>query len=97
MRSRGARAIQYRLMFTVAVAGAGILSRKLLERGWERGVGRPVPEGLGLRRDRWREALVWGAISGVTVGLARLAAQETVYQLIDSSDFENVGDVLDVD
>lgn len=54
---------------------AGVLSRKSMEAGWRRAVGRKPPLNPVGRGTSWRDALVWGGVTGLGVGLARVVGR----------------------
>lgn len=91
-----------KLLFTAALAGAGILTRKALNKGWQKQTGRPAPNFQGMAKGDWREIVLWTAVSGAVVGLARLAAHEGIRRTLDDGiaeageDVEEASEAIDV-
>lgn len=57
---------------TAAAAGAGIAARWALRRGWKVAFDEEPPDNPAAPQVTWRSALLWGALSGVLVGSARV-------------------------
>jgi len=85
-----------------AVAGAGLLARKALNKSWEKKTGRQAPNHEGLADGDWREVVAWTAVTGAVVGLVRLAAHEGVRRSLEegvdeaSEEVEEAGEAIDV-
>ncbi len=62
---------------TGAAIGAAALAKKVLTKGWVKRTGK-VPGNPATSETTWGEALAWAVVSGVVVGIARLAAQRGV-------------------
>lgn len=62
---------------TLASLGAAKLTKKLLSKSWEKRRG-SVPGNPATDDTSWNEALVWAAVSGVAIGVARLLSQRGV-------------------
>lgn len=63
-------------MVTLAAAiGATLLTRKLLAGGWRQAVDRDPPKNPASPEVSWREALLWGAVSGAVIGVVRIASR----------------------
>lgn len=59
----------------VAAVVGGVLTRIVLKFLWTRLSGRPVPNNPADRGVSWREALLWGMVSGAVAGLTRVGAR----------------------
>ena len=60
---------------SAAAALAGLGARKGLEAAWKAATGKPAPENPEMRHVKWPDALMWAAVSGLTIGIARLVGQ----------------------
>ena len=59
----------------VAAIGATFVARHLLEAAWQTTLDRDPPKNPMSREVAWREALLWGAVSGAVVGITRIASR----------------------
>ena len=59
----------------VAGLGAAALTRKLLDRSWRAAAGKNPPENPADPDVGFGEAVVWSALTGALVALARMVAQ----------------------
>jgi uncharacterized protein DUF4235 len=68
--------IVWRLIGTGTALAAGAVATKLVGVGWRFAAGRDAP-GDPTKPDEssWKEALVFAAVTGLVVGLARVAAE----------------------
>ncbi|QEG40942.1 DUF4235 domain-containing protein [Roseimaritima ulvae] len=55
--------------------GAGLLARQMLQGGWRMALDREPPKNPSSHEVDWRDALLWGAVSGAVVGLVRIASR----------------------
>lgn len=58
-----------------AAAAAGIGARQLMRNGWKLWRSDEPPENPAARSVSWGDALIWTAVTGITVGLTRLVAE----------------------
>lgn len=63
------------LVSTVAAVAAGVAVRNALHVGFELASGEPAPKNPAARQVTWPRALVWSALVGAVVGLARTMAR----------------------
>lgn len=59
-----------------AIAG-GVLARQILNTGWKAARGEEPPENPASREVDWKDALLWGAVSGAFVGAMRILSRRT--------------------
>jgi len=62
-------------MSLVAGLGAAAVTRKLLDHSWKAAAGKNPPENPADPDVRIGEAVVWAAVTGAAVALARMVAQ----------------------
>jgi hypothetical protein len=66
------------ITWTVAATGvafaAAAVTHNVLKFGWTGIMGEPPPQNPASPDTTWRDALLWGALTGVLVGVARIAA-----------------------
>ena len=67
--------VMWRVVGSASGIVAGAAARRLLQLSWRAVRGTEPPTNPASPRTTWREALMWTAAMGVTLGLARLAAQ----------------------
>ncbi len=68
-------------------AGAAFLTRQVLMAGWRRTLDREPPKNPASHEVDWKDALMWGALSGALVGVARIASRRMstdVYRSVKS-------------
>ena len=58
----------------LAAVAAGTVMRKVIERVWERAVGKAPPDEPESPTVHWAEAVGWAVVSGTSVAVARLLA-----------------------
>jgi hypothetical protein len=63
------------LLAYAAAIGTTFLVRNLLQAGWKTALDRDPPKNPASHEVAWREALIWGAISGAAVGMARIGSR----------------------
>lgn len=71
----------------VAAIGCTFLARNLIQSGWRATLDRDPPKNPASHEVDWHEALLWGAVSGAVVGVARIMsrrASSSAYQAIRS-------------
>ncbi|KAA5542792.1 DUF4235 domain-containing protein [Roseiconus nitratireducens] len=59
----------------VAAMGATFLARNALQAGWKQTFDEVPPKNPASHEVQWREALLWGAVSGALIGIARIASR----------------------
>ncbi|QEF98933.1 hypothetical protein Mal15_29910 [Stieleria maiorica] len=62
--------------FAAATASTFVM-REALEAVWRKSVGQPPPKNPASHTVSWKEALLWGALSGAVIGAARIASRRT--------------------
>ncbi|WP_182868252.1 DUF4235 domain-containing protein [Stieleria mannarensis] len=60
-----------------AATAATLITREALEAVWRKSVGQPPPKNPASHTVSWKEALLWGALSGAVIGAARIASRRT--------------------
>ena len=86
-RNAGIEPAESALAFAVAL-GVTFLARNAVQAGWRKTMNSDPPKNAASHEVNWRDALLWGAVSGAVVGVARIAsrrASSSVYQSIKSS------------
>lgn len=73
-RNAGIGKTQAVIAFAAATAVA-FAARELLEAGWRRTLDRDPPKNPASYEVTWKEAIVWGTVSGALIGVARIAAR----------------------
>jgi hypothetical protein len=73
-RNAGIAPAENALAFAVAF-GATILARNALQAGWRKTLGVDPPKNPTSREVSWRDALLWGAVSGAVVGMTGIVAR----------------------
>jgi hypothetical protein len=58
-----------------AAAGTALVARELLKGGWRTAMGSEPPKNPASRKVDWRDAMLWGVVSGAIVGAARIASR----------------------
>lgn len=58
-----------------AAIGATFVARELLEATWRTTLDRDPPKNPASHEVAWKEAVLWGAVSGALVGVARIASR----------------------
>lgn len=61
----------------VTAAGAGIAARQIMRGGWKLYRRDEPPDNPAARSVSWGDALAWTAVTGLTVGFARLLAERS--------------------
>ncbi len=64
-----------------AAMGASFLLRKLLQVVWEKSTGRSAPTNPSIPGVGWREAIIWGILTGALAGSIKVLARRTTDQL----------------
>ena len=59
----------------VAALGAGYVARELLRHGWQVATKEEPPMNPASHEVRWKDALLWGAVSGAVAGIVRIASR----------------------
>jgi len=62
------------LAFAVA-AGTALVAREVLKGGWRAALGTEPPKNPASHQVDWRNAMLWGVMSGAIVGAARIASR----------------------
>tara|TARA_R110002049_G_scaffold305056_3_gene501153 strand:+ start:109238 stop:109570 length:333 start_codon:yes stop_codon:yes gene_type:complete len=73
-RNAGISQKESALAFVTAIA-ATFVAREILEASWRRTLDRDPPKNTASYTVSWKEALIWGAVSGAIVGTARIASR----------------------
>ncbi len=76
-----AQTADHKILTAVSAGLAGTLARKLLAGVWQAVAGRPAPNDPEHPETELREAIVYAAISGALIALARLFAVRAVAAL----------------
>lgn len=85
-RNAGIEPAENAIAFAVAI-GCTFLARNLIQSGWRAALDRDPPKNPASHEVQWRDALLWGAVSGAVVGVARIAsrrASSSAYRAIRS-------------
>ncbi|MDA8746073.1 DUF4235 domain-containing protein [Rubripirellula amarantea] len=85
-RNAGIEPTENLIAFAVAI-GATFVARELLQAGWRTTMNSEPPKNPASHEVVWRDALLWGAISGAVVGVARIASRRgssSVYRSLKS-------------
>ena len=61
---------------------AAVAARHTLQASWRQAFDRDPPKNPSSREVAWKEALLWGAVSGALVGVARIAARRGSTSLV---------------
>ncbi|MFG0291380.1 MAG: DUF4235 domain-containing protein [Rhodopirellula sp. JB044] len=75
-RNEGISQTENALAFGVAIATT-FLARRALQAGWKTTLNKAPPQNPTSPEVAWKEALLWGAVSGAVVGMARIASRRT--------------------
>ncbi len=73
-RNAGIEPAENALAFAVAL-GVTFLARNALQASWRTALNSDPPKNPASHEVAWREALLWGAVSGAVVGVARIASR----------------------
>ncbi len=57
----------------LAAASAGMLTRKSLQKSWEKVTNEPAPKDKPSEHTDIKEAVTWAVVSGIGAGVARMA------------------------
>ena len=57
----------------LAAASAGMLTRKSLQKSWEKVTNEPAPKDKPSEKTDLKEAVTWAVVSGIGAGVARMA------------------------
>lgn len=63
---------------TLGALVAGVGTKRMLSRWWEKATGVPPPDDPSDPSTPWREALLWGISLGAAAGVARVIARRLV-------------------
>lgn len=69
--------LSWKLLGGASAAVAAALTRKVVERIYQAGTGEEPPENPVAPQVPLRQAIIWAALSGLAVGLARLLVERT--------------------
>lgn len=58
-----------------AATTAAFAARELLEAGWRKTLDRDPPKNPSSYEVTWKEAILWGAVSGAFIGVTRIASR----------------------
>lgn len=73
-RNAGIGPTESMLAFGTALA-ATLVARNVLQLSWRRALDREPPKNPASSNVAWKEAILWGALSGALVGVTRIAAR----------------------
>lgn len=73
-RNAGIDPTENAVAFLVAI-GATMLARQALQATWTTTLHQEPPKNPASHEVDWRDALLWGAVSGAVVGMARIASR----------------------
>ena len=59
----------------MAAASAGMLTRKTLQKSWEKVTNEPAPKDKPSENTDIKEAVTWAVVSGIGAGVARMAVR----------------------
>jgi hypothetical protein len=59
----------------LAAASAGMLTRKTLQKSWEKVTNEPAPKDKPSENTDLKEAVTWAVVSGIGAGAARMAVR----------------------
>ncbi len=63
------------LLAYAAALGATLIARNALQAGWRTTLDRDPPKNPASPEVDWKDALLWGAVSGALVGIVRIASR----------------------
>ncbi|QDV86324.1 DUF4235 domain-containing protein [Stieleria magnilauensis] len=63
------------LLAYAAALGATLVARNALQAGWRTTLNREPPKNPASPEVDWKDALLWGAVSGALVGIVRIASR----------------------
>ncbi|QDV45579.1 hypothetical protein Enr13x_54580 [Stieleria neptunia] len=63
------------LLAYAAAIGATLVARNALQAGWRTTLDRDPPKNPASSEVDWKDALLWGAVSGALVGIVRIASR----------------------
>ncbi len=70
------------LIALATAMAAAVAARHTLQASWRHAFDRDPPKNPSSRNVVWKEALLWGAVSGALVGVARIAARRGSTSLV---------------
>lgn len=70
------------LVALATAMAAAVAARHTLQASWRQAFDRDPPRNPASREVAWKEALLWGAVSGALVGVARIAARRGSTSLV---------------
>ena len=85
-RNPGITPVENAVAFAAAL-GCTFVARNLIQSGWRATLNREPPKNPTSHEVDWGDALLWGAVSGAVVGVARIAsrrASSSAYRAIRS-------------
>jgi len=85
-RNEGIEPAENAIAFAVAI-GMTFVARQALQAGWRTALDRDPPKNPASHEVDWKDAILWGAVSGAVVGIARIAsrrASSSAYQAFKS-------------
>ena len=66
---------QFNYLSTASTIAVAIGSRQLIEKGWKLITKKDPPKNPGTPSVVWKEALLWGAFTGLSVGVLKIVAR----------------------
>ncbi len=73
-RNAGISVTESSIAFAAAI-GATFIARELIEAIWRTTLDRDPPKNPASHEVEWKEAILWGAVSGALVGITRIASR----------------------
>ena len=70
----------WKLVGTAAAALAGMVANKVVNGGWKKATGKTPPSDPTDPDVDWKEAVIFAAVSGLVIGVAKLATQRKAAQ-----------------
>lgn len=64
----------------LAAASASMLTRKSLQKSWEKVTNEPAPKDKPSEKTELKEAVTWAVVSGIGAGMARMAVRYVINQ-----------------
>lgn len=80
--------LPWKVLGMAAPVVAAVVARKALTTGWQAATGVEPPENPADPSTDWREAVLWGALTGAVIGLARMLASREAARLAMRSEDE---------
>ncbi len=69
---------QYNLLSKASTIAGAVGTRKLIKKGWKAFTKKDPPTNPASPTVLWKEALLWGACTGLTVGIAKTVVRRLI-------------------